>query len=67
MTSINNVVAPIRQLYVLKIIRFNVELLCAIEHKARDLGIIPYFGEIFARFINDDSFLKSQKDWEKFT
>lgn len=68
-TGITEAIVPLRQLYILKLIRYYVELLWAIEHDLRKSGInnIAFFGEIFGRFYNNDSYLKSQKNWEKFT
>lgn len=59
-------VSPYRQLYVLQIIRYWVELLWELGGRAQALGReeIPYFGEIFGGFYNDDSYLKSRKTWE---
>jgi hypothetical protein len=58
-------VAPHRQLYVLQIIRYWVELLWELGSKAQTLGQqeIPFFGEIFGGFYNDDAFFKSRKVW----
>lgn len=59
-------VSPYRQLYVLQIIRHWVELLWELGSHAQTLGReeIPYFGEIFGGFYNDDSYFKSRKTWE---
>lgn len=61
-----NAVSPYRQLYVLQIIRYWVELLWELGCQAQTLGRgeIPFFGEIFAGFYNDDSYFKSRKTWE---
>jgi hypothetical protein len=58
-------VAPYRQLYVLQIIRYWVELLWELGSKAQALGRneIPFFGEIFGGFYNNDAFFKSRKVW----
>lgn len=64
-TGIFEAVSPYRQLYVLQIIRYWVELLGKLEEPARNLGKqeIPYFGEQFAIFYNDDKFLRNRKTW----
>lgn len=64
-TGIFESVSPYRQLYVLQIIRYWVELLGLLEGPARAIGKeeIPFFGELFAHFYNDDSFFRSRKTW----
>ena len=61
-------VAPHRQLLILQIIRFWVELLYELQHKAMAVGRedIPYFNEIFAGFCNPDSYIKTRKTWDRF-
>ena len=61
-------VAPYRQLYVLQIIRFWVELLFELHYVARDIGDqeIPHLSEVFAPFFNSDKYLRSRKTWDKF-
>ena len=60
-------VAPYRQLYMLQIIRFFVELLNGLGYKS--MGIrsidIPYFSEIFGLFYNSDTYFRSRKTWDK--
>lgn len=58
-------VAPYRQLYILQIIRYWTELLSELGHLARVLGNedIPFFGEIFGAFNNEDSYLRTRKTW----
>jgi len=58
-------VAPYRQLFVLQIIRYWVELLWELGSRAQALGRqeIPFFGEIFGGFYNEDAFFKSRKVW----
>lgn len=60
-------IAPYRQLNVLQVIRYWTELLRRLQYIAQSLpdSDIPHFGEIFARFGNDDSFLRTRKTWEK--
>lgn len=66
-TGVWKAVVPHRQLYVLQMIRYWTELIWELEHIARKVPgeNIPYFGEIFAPFYNDDSYLKSRKTWDK--
>lgn len=58
-------VAPYRQLYILQIIRYWVELLnalgCLAQQKSRT--DIPFFSEIFGIFNNEDSYLKTRKNF----
>lgn len=65
-TGIYEAVAPYRQLYVLQIIRYWVELLSNLAYMAQGLGRneIPFFGELFAAFYNDDSYFRTRKIWE---
>ena len=66
-TGIYEAVAPHRQLCVLQVIRYWVELLGQLEILAQRLPgeDIPSFGEVFALFYNDDSYMKTRKTWEK--
>lgn len=66
-TGIWEAVAPHRQLAVLQVIRYWVELIGELGYAAQALPgeDIPYFGEVFAIFYNEDSYLKSRKTWEK--
>jgi len=67
MTGMYRAVAPYRQLYVLQVIRFWVELLSQLQHTAMKTGgrDIPFFSEIFAPFYNDDSYVRTRKVWDK--
>lgn len=60
-------IAPYRQLNVLQVIRYWTELLQELQYIAHSLpgADIPHFSEMFARFGNDDSFLRTRKTWEK--
>ena len=60
-------IAPYRQLNVLQIIRYWTELLRELQYMAHSgqSTDIPHFSEIFARFGNDDIYLRSRKTWEK--
>jgi hypothetical protein len=64
-TGMFKAVAPYRQFYVLQIIRYWVELLWHLGDTAQSLGRqeIPFFGEIFGGFYNDDAFFKSRTTW----
>jgi hypothetical protein len=65
-TGIQQAVAPYRQLYVLHIIRYWVELLRSLQYSAMNIGHqdIPFFSEIFAPFFNDDSYIRTRKTWQ---
>ena len=64
-TGIQQAVAPYRQLYVIHIIRYWVELLRSLQYSAMRTGHqdIPFFSEIFAPFFNDDSYIRTRKTW----
>lgn len=67
-TGIQESVAPYRQLYVLQIIRYWIELLWNLENKAMQINFkkeeIPYLHEIFGCFYNHDSYFKTRKIWD---
>ncbi|ULQ61030.1 hypothetical protein K7I13_07195 [Brucepastera parasyntrophica] len=65
-TGINDAVAPYRQLYVFRIMRFFIESLKKLQNKImhENLFDIPYFSEIFAVFNNDDQYMKTRKTLE---
>ncbi|UTW05161.1 hypothetical protein KDX31_09275 [Amphritea atlantica] len=65
-TGVQEAVAPYRQLYVIHIIRFWVELLGKLQREAMSLNNddIPYFSEIFAGFYNQDSYIRTRKTWD---
>jgi hypothetical protein len=67
MTGVYEAVAPYRQLYVVQVIRYWVELLGSLQYKAMEAGgeDIPHFGEIFALFYNDDSYIRTRKSWDR--
>lgn len=60
-------VVPHRQLALLQIIRYWVELLYDLQHKSQGIGKqeIPFFGDIFGLFYNDDRYFRSRKTWDK--
>jgi hypothetical protein len=66
MTGMYEAVAPFRQLYVLQIIRYWVELLSWLGDRAMTTGSqdIPYLSEIFAPFYNNDSYIRTRKSWD---
>jgi len=67
MTGVYEAVAPYRQLYVMQVIRYWVELLGSLQDETMKAGCedIPHFGEIFALFYNDDSYIRTRKTWDK--
>ncbi|WP_395048051.1 hypothetical protein [Flavobacterium sp.] len=56
-----------RQLYVAQIIRYWVEILRDLQYKAMSFrqNEIPFFGEIFAIFYNEDSYLITRRNYER--
>lgn len=66
-TGIWEAVAPYRQVYMLQIIRYLVELLIGLGHKARKNGPedIPHFGEIFGLFYNSNAYFRSRRTWDR--
>ena len=66
-TGMWEAVAPYRQLYMLQIIRYLVELLMELGDKAMAIQYadIPHFGEIFGLFYNDNEYFRSRKTWDK--
>jgi hypothetical protein len=69
MTGVYKAVAPYRQLCVLQVIRYWVELLSSLQYIAMGAGSqdIPFFTEIFAPFFNDDAYIRTRKTWEKLS
>jgi len=65
-TGIYTAICPYRQLYTIQIIRFWTELLWALQYKAQSLGNddIPFFSDMFGCFYNDDSYLRTRKNYE---
>ncbi len=63
-SGIQEAVAPYRQLYVLQIVRYWVEVLLALELLAASSDI-PYFAEMFAIFYNDDRMFRQRKSWDR--
>jgi hypothetical protein len=65
-TGLFEAVAPRRQLFVLQIIRYWVELLRELQFTAMKIGKeeIPFFDEIFSAFYNDDAYIKTRKTWD---
>jgi len=60
-------IAPLRQLNVLQVIRYWTDLLRELQYLAQATGghNIPHFSEMFARFHNEDKYLRTRKTWEK--
>ncbi|MBN2597798.1 MAG: hypothetical protein JXR82_13575 [Marinifilaceae bacterium] len=67
LTGVTESIIKYRQLYVLQIIRYWVEILRKLEHKAMSLenDDIPFMSDMFAIFYNPDSFFKTRKTYEK--
>ncbi|WBL26755.1 hypothetical protein [Zunongwangia sp. HGR-M22] len=67
LTGMTESITKYRQLYVLQIIRYWVEILFKLQYKAMALnkGDIPYMSEIFAIFYSSDSYFKTRKTYEK--
>jgi len=65
-TGMQRAVAPYRQLYVLQIIRYWVELLFSLQDAAVQTGTedIPFFSDVFRPFYNCDSYIKTRKTWD---
>jgi hypothetical protein len=65
-TGMQTAVAPYRQLYMLQIIRYWVELLSSLQYTAMQTGSedIPFFSEVFAPFYNEDSYFRTRKTWD---
>lgn len=65
-TGIFEAVGPYRQLYVLQIVRYWVEVLGELQYPAMQISQdIPQFTEVLAIFRNNDSYFKSRKTWER--
>lgn len=65
-TGMNQAITKYRQLYLLQIIRYWVELLCSLQDRAFRINHeeIPFFSEIFAIFYNEDKFFLSRRTYE---
>jgi hypothetical protein len=63
-TGIQESVAPYRQLHILQIIRYWVEVLLALQdlNSSQDM---PHFGEIFGIFYNNDTIFRGRKTWDR--
>lgn len=66
-TGMFEAVSPYRQLFVLQIIRYWVELLNSLQYIAMSINgdDIPYFSEIFSIFNNSDQYLRTRRNFEK--
>ncbi|WP_369941517.1 hypothetical protein [Xanthomonas medicagonis] len=60
-------ISPLRQLNVLQVIRYWTDLLRELQCLAQAAGSrdVPHFSEIFARFGNEDKYLRTRKTWEQ--
>jgi hypothetical protein len=67
LTGVNSAIAKYRQLYVLQIVRYWVELLLMINIKNYQTGQseIPDLSEYFAIFYNSDKYFLTRKTYEK--
>lgn len=65
-TGVYEAVAPKRQLYVLQMIRYWVEILFELQNLSRPINneATPYFNEILGGFGNDDSYFRTRKTWD---
>lgn len=62
--SFAQAIFPYRQLLVLQIIRYWVELTMELGRAAMASDIeVPFFSEIFAQYFNPDSYLRTRKTW----
>jgi len=66
-TGVALAVAPYRQLCVLQVLRYFVEILWNLEESANSAGSndVPAMGEIFAIFYNNDAMFRSRKTWKR--
>ena len=66
-TGKNNAVSKYRQLYLLQIIRYWVEILIELQYIASNINKndIPYFTEIFTIFYNEDSYFLTRKTFDE--
>ncbi|MBX2959758.1 MAG: hypothetical protein KF732_07340 [Flavobacteriales bacterium] len=66
-TGVYEATSKYRQLYVLQIVRYWVELSKCLQWKAMKLGRedIPFINEIFAIFYNSDSYFITRKTYDK--
>lgn len=66
-TGMYEAVSKYRQLYVLQIIRYWVEILRGLQYEAMNIGKqeIPHFSEIFALFNNSDAYFLTRKTFDR--
>lgn len=66
-TGKNNAVSKYRQLYLLQIIRYWVEILIELQYIASNINKndIPYFTEIFTIFYNENSYFLTRKTFDE--
>jgi hypothetical protein len=63
-TGVIEAVSPWRQLFMLQIIRYWVEVLMELRDRIHlQHAEVPYFGEVLGIFYNDDSYFKTRKTW----
>lgn len=65
-TGMTIAITKYRQLYLLQIIRYWVELLIDLQHRASGINNadIPFFTEIFSIFYNDDKYFLTRKTFD---
>jgi hypothetical protein len=63
--EMHEAIAPYRQLFILKIIRFWADLLLHLGYEADAIGKqgFPHFSEIFSGFLNEDTDLNKWETW----
>lgn len=65
-TSMTSAIAPYRQLYVLHVIRYWVDVLSALQQTAAQRQAdVPNVAAVFASFLHADGYLKTNRAWEK--
>ncbi len=67
LTGMSTAIAGLRQFNILQIIRYWTELLNELQYLAmgHNKQEIPFMGELFAIFNNEDNYLKTRKDFQK--
>ena len=65
-TGMMEAVRPLRQLYVIQIIRYWAEILCELQYKATGLGKqdVPHMNEFLGLFRCDNAYIRTRKTWD---
>lgn len=59
-------IAPYRKLYIVEVVRYWVEILIWLQNSCHRKGLeVPYFGEYFPLFLQNDAYIKRRKNWTK--